>query len=130
MSGAPQPRWCRYCGRTMQWRRRWAQNWDSLRWCSTACRQHGLKPVDQALEHAIHELLNRRRGGATICPSEAARAVAGDDPKHWRPLMEPARCAARRLVHQGLVAITQKGRAVDPDHAKGPIRVRLRALPW
>ena len=52
---------------------------------------------------------------------EAARAVGGDD---WRPLMEPARAAARRLVARGQVEITQGGRVVDGSTAKGPIRIR------
>ncbi len=46
-------------------------------------------------------------------------------PEDWRPLMEDARRAARRLMHEGRVEITQKGRAVDPSTAKGPIRIRL-----
>ena len=69
----------------------------------------------------IMDLLDGRARGATICPSEAARAVGGDD---WRPLMEPARAAARRLVARGLVEITQSGRVVDGSTAKGPIRIR------
>ena len=77
--------------------------------------------VDQRLERAIGALLDDRRPGATICPSEAARAVGGDD---WRPLMEPARAAARRLVARGDVEITQGGRVVDGSTAKGPIRIR------
>ena len=55
-------------------------------------------------------------------PSEAARAVGGED---WRPLMEPTRRAARRLVAAGDLVITQGGRVVDPSTAKGPIRLRL-----
>jgi hypothetical protein len=74
---------------------------------------------DRRLEAAILELLDRRPG--TICPSEAARTVGGAD---WRPLMEPARRAARRLVTSGDVEITQQGRVVDPSTAKGPIRIR------
>lgn len=79
-----------------------------------------------ALEAAILELLSRRSAGATICPSEAARAVAGAQGHgdSWRELMEPARRAARRLVAQGGVEITQGGRVVDPSTAKGPIRIR------
>jgi hypothetical protein len=41
--------------------------------------------------------------------------------------MERARSAARRLVERGLADITQRGRAIDPSTARGPIRVRLRA---
>ena len=78
--------------------------------------------MDEQLSAAIVALLNGRARGATICPSEAARAV---DPAGWRELMEPARRAARRLVVAGVVEITQGGRVVDPSTAKGPIRVRL-----
>lgn len=78
--------------------------------------------TDRALEVAIEDLLGRRSAGATICPSEAARAVAGE--QDWRALMEPARRAARRLVAAGRVEITQGGRVVDPSTARGPIRVR------
>jgi hypothetical protein len=79
--------------------------------------------TDEALEEAILDLLDRRRRGATICPSEAARSV---DPDDWRPLMEPARQAARRLVARGRVVITQGGQVVDPSTARGPIRIRLQ----
>lgn len=116
---------CAACGRTMTWRKAWARTWDDVRYCSDACRRHRPGPTDAALETAILELLDRRAGGATICPSEAARAVGGED---WRALMEPARVAARRLVAAGRVEITQRGHVVDPSTAKGAIRIRLRPL--
>ena len=47
----------------------------------------GMRGTDEALEDAIRDLLARRSEGATICPSEAARAVAGEG--DWRALMEP-----------------------------------------
>lgn len=114
---------CVACGRTIAWRKKWAANWDEVRYCSDACRRRKIRPVDRALEEAIVELLARRASGATICPSEAAQLVAPDD---WRPLMEPARRAARRLVAANQVEITQGGRVVDPSTAKGPIRVRRK----
>lgn len=77
--------------------------------------------TDSALERTVLELLEQRADGATICPSEAARAVGGED---WRPLMEPARSAARRLVSSGDVEVVQGGQVVDPSTAKGPIRIR------
>ncbi|MFZ9483613.1 MAG: DUF3253 domain-containing protein [Ilumatobacteraceae bacterium] len=112
---------CASCGREMQWRAAWARNWDSVRYCSDACRRRKVRPVDAALEAAILALLDERAPGATICPSEAARSVGGDE---WRELMEPARRAARRLVEAGSVEITQGGRVVDPSTARGPVRVR------
>jgi hypothetical protein len=114
------------CGRTIEWRRKWERSWEEVRYCSAACRRRGRRPVDAALEESIGALLDDRTAGATICPSEAARRVAGDD-GDWRPLMEPARAAARRMVATGEVEITQRGRVVDPSTAKGPIRIRRRS---
>jgi hypothetical protein len=84
--------------------------------------------TDEALERSLRELLGRRAASATVCPSEAARAVAAasGDAGGWRDLMEPARAAARRLVAAGEAEITQGGRVVDPSTARGPIRVRRR----
>jgi hypothetical protein len=73
-------------------------------------------------ERAILELLARRDPGRTICPSDAARALGGDD--GFRPLMPVVRDAARALVEAGRIEVTQKGRPVDLDSARGPIRLR------
>ena len=117
----PDSKPCAGCGRTITWRRKWARDWESVRWCSQACRSRGVSATDRALEAAVLDLLAVRAAGATICPSEAARAVGGQE---WRPLMEPARAAARRLVAAGEVEVTQGGAVVDPSTAKGPIRIR------
>ncbi len=116
---------CVTCGRLITWRRRWARNWAEVRYCSRACRRGRGKEVDRRLEETIVALLHQRPAGASICPSEVARAVAEDDA--WRALMEPARRAARRLVHRGTIEITQRGRVVDPCEFRGPIRLRLSA---
>ena len=117
----PAEKVCERCGRTMQWRAKWARNWNEVKYCSDACRKQRLTAVDTALEDAIVQLLNARARDASICPSEAARAVGGES---WQSLMEPARKAARRLVAQEKVQITQGGKVVDPSRAKGPIRIR------
>jgi hypothetical protein len=78
--------------------------------------------VPARLEHAILDLLSRRREGATICPSDAARAVGTAD--DWRSLMQPARDAAARLVSRGEVEVTQGGSVVDVATARGPLRIR------
>lgn len=119
--GAPLPeKTCASCGRRIERRARWAKDWDAVRWCSDACRRAKVSAADLEHERDILALLERRAGGATICPSEVARATAED----WRPLMEPVRRAARRLVARGEVEILQQGRVVDPSTAKGPIRIR------
>ncbi len=105
----------------MEWRAKWARNWAEVRYCSAGCRR-GLDATDLALEATLVALLAQRPATASICPSEAARAVGAD----WQPCMERARMAARRLVAAGVAEITQGGAVVDPSSAKGPIRVRRR----
>ncbi|MEM9556776.1 MAG: DUF2256 and DUF3253 domain-containing protein [Acidobacteriota bacterium] len=119
--GADRTKVCATCGRSFAWRARWARVWDEVRYCSARCRREKPSALDRALETAILDLLATRAVGATICPSEAARAVRRDA---WRPLMERARRAARRLVARGELEITQRGQVVDPSTAKGPIRLR------
>lgn len=116
---------CVSCGREIQWRKKWAKEWQHVKYCSAGCRGRGVGDTDRLLEEAIMTLLDARAAGATICPSEAARQVAADQQiEQWRDLMEPARRAARRLVDAGRVEITQAGHVVDPSSAKGPIRIR------
>jgi hypothetical protein len=119
---------CAVCGRTIEWRRKWARDWEQVRYCSDRCR-HGrstLRSQGEPLEQLILELLSTRRRGATLCPSEVARAQGEEG---WRERMEPVRQAARRLVARGLLEITQGGKVVEPSTARGPIRLRLREPP-
>ena len=113
---------CVACGRRIVWRKKWERDWENVRYCSDRCRRGGRTDIDRRLERTILELLAARARSATICPSEAARIVGGDD---WRLLMEPSRSAARRLVAAGAIEITQSGHVVDPSTARGPIRLRL-----
>jgi predicted transcriptional regulator len=72
--------------------------------------------VADTARKAILKLLAQRDEGKTICPSEAARAVGVD--------MDTVREAARELVSEGEIVVTQRGEVVDLDAARGPIRLR------
>jgi hypothetical protein len=54
---------CAQCGRPFAWRRKWARDWDSVRYCSDACR--------------------KGRGTAPAVPERAGPERA-DPPKHRR----------------------------------------------
>jgi hypothetical protein len=83
-----------------------------------------MSDVEQRLRAAILRLSRERGPDKTICPSDAARAVGGDD---WRALMEQARDTARDLAKRGDVEITQKGEVIDPDATwRGPVRIRAK----
>jgi hypothetical protein len=61
---------------------------------------------------AILELLGERAADATICPSEAARRIGGEQ---WRAAMEEVHAAAASLQAEGQVRLSQRGEAVtDP----------------
>jgi len=115
---------CVVCGRTITWRKKWERSWNEVRYCSDACRRRSssrsARTVDEQIEGRMREMLDRTAAGRTICPSDVVRSLYDD----WRPQLEPARAAARRLVALGEAEITQHGRVVDPSTAKGPIRIR------
>jgi hypothetical protein len=77
---------------------------------------------DERIVDAIFSLLDARAADATICPSDAARALAADEPA-WRALMPEVRRVAASLAAQGRLRVTQKGCEVDALAAHGPIRL-------
>ncbi|MFT4550421.1 MAG: hypothetical protein ACI9MB_004398 [Verrucomicrobiales bacterium] len=114
---------CASCGREFEWRKKWKDCWEEVKYCSLRCKGKRPGEAGERLEAEILKLLGGRSRNATICPSEVARIVFGDT--EWRGQMEVTRQAARRLVARGEIEITQQGTVVDPSKAKGPIRLRL-----
>jgi hypothetical protein len=113
---------CARCGREIEWRKKWKDCWEEIRYCSEKCRGTKLGAIDAKLGEAILELLGERPSGSSICPSEVARRCF--EGEAWRGQMERTRQAARRLMMEDRVEITQAGQVVDPSTAKGPIRIR------
>ncbi len=77
-----------------------------------------MRVSDAEIAAALMRLARARGPGNSFCPSEAARALGPD----WRPLMPEVRRVAASLP----LKATQKGRAVDPATARGPIRFSLK----
>ncbi|MFM9919217.1 DUF3253 domain-containing protein [Lacisediminihabitans sp. H27-G8] len=123
VDAVPADKTCAACGRRIQWRAKWARDWEAVKYCSDACRRRGVTEGDRMLEAAILALLAERPTGATILDSDAARAVGGEG---WQQLAEPARRAARRLGAAGEIDILQSGSVVDASTAKGPLQLRRR----
>lgn len=109
---------CLSCGRTFSNRKKWKNIWEQVKYCSKTCSS--LKSPEALMENIL-ELLEKRGPGKTICPSELLK---GEDRKNPQK-MERVRSAARLLVHQGKIQITQRSKVVDPDKFKGPIRLGL-----
>jgi hypothetical protein len=75
--------------------------------------------TDRELEAAITAVLDRRGRGKSICPSEVARALDDD----WRPLMPEVRRVAQGMAAKGQLRVTQNGKRVAAQAARGPIRL-------
>lgn len=80
----------------------------------------------ERIEQEIAAAVAARGPDKTICPSEVARALAGDgvDPQE---LMPHVREAAAVLADRGEVAVSQRGEPVDARTARGAIRLGLPA---
>jgi hypothetical protein len=81
------------------------------------------KDAAAQIEETMIALVEKRGEGKTICPSEVARAIAGEHPDAWGRLMQPVRKVAVRLTKEGRVAIMRKGKPADPDDFKGVYRI-------
>jgi hypothetical protein len=79
----------------------------------------------EELEATMLALVTERGVGRNLDPTDVARAVGGDQPEGWGPLMQPVRQAAVRLMKAGRIVILRKGRPVDPDDFKGIYRLTL-----
>lgn len=82
--------------------------------------------TDATIEDSIFALLAVRQAGATICPSEVARALAPGD-TGWRRLMPQVRQAAQALARSHRLVVTRRGAVVDATSPGGPIRLGLPA---
>jgi hypothetical protein len=77
----------------------------------------------EEIEAKMLELVTARGAGRNLDPTEIARALGGDKPEGWGPLMQPVRLAAVRLMKEGRITILRKGRPVDPDDFRGVYRL-------
>ena len=74
-------------------------------------------------EDAIIALLAERADGATICPSEAARRLAGPQ-GDWRAEMDVVHTAVDALAQAGAIALSWKGTPMQKR--RGPYRIARR----
>ncbi|RFZ95232.1 DUF3253 domain-containing protein [Mucilaginibacter conchicola] len=75
-----------------------------------------------SIKQTILTMAAQRAPYKTVCPSEIACAMFPED---WRKHMDEVRVAAIELQKAGEVTITQKGKPVDVDRIKGPVRIKF-----
>ncbi|MFB0614176.1 DUF3253 domain-containing protein [Aurantiacibacter poecillastricola] len=69
---------------------------------------------------AIDRLLHQRGPDKTICPSEAARLLAGED-GDWRSRMEEVHAAVRDMSDNGAIRLSWQGEPLSSP--RGPYRI-------
>ena len=82
---------------------------------------------DAAIGEAILRLAAQCGPHRSICPSDAARALAPTRTDDWQFLLPAVRRVAADLARAGRIDMLRKGRKVSPDGVKGVIRLRLAA---
>ncbi|MDO9396805.1 MAG: DUF2256 domain-containing protein [Herbiconiux sp.] len=123
----PAPKVCVSCGRSIEWRAKWARSWDEVRYCSAACRGRGVTDGDRDLERMLVAALRLRPRGASVDLDDLT-APAADTIAYGRAASadrESVRRAARRLADRGAVEWMRGGATVDPSTARGPVGIRL-----
>lgn len=85
---------------------------------------HSDEALHPRIEAAARALLRQRGSEKTICPSDVARVVGG---AQWRKRMQAVRAALLELVQAGELEVRQKGKAIRPEQARGPIRIAMKA---
>ncbi|WP_346922261.1 DUF3253 domain-containing protein [Glutamicibacter creatinolyticus] len=77
--------------------------------------------IERRIAAAIRSLL-RKREGSSACPSEIAKIVRGEGGQ-WRQHMDQVRQVAFHMAHNGELVVTQKGKPVELESVRGPIRL-------
>ena len=80
-------------------------------------------PLSQA-ESAILSLLDERGDGKSICPSEAARSLAGPE-EEWRDRMEDIHAAVDTMLTAAVISISWKGSRLS--QRRGAYRITRRS---
>lgn len=79
----------------------------------------------ELIKRVTLRLAKERGVNKTICPSEVARHIGGQDEKTWRPMMAPIREQAIRLARDGSIYIKRSGKAVNLDDITGIYRIAI-----
>ena len=84
-----------------------------------------MMPSETMARRAIMTLLDNRAAEATICPSEAARALVAADgasqKDDWRSAMPTVHAAVDQLLSEGLVSLSWKKEPLT--QRSGPYRI-------
>lgn len=123
-SQAPADKTCERCGRRITWRKKWARDWDQVRYCSQSCRS-GNRTTDAELDDFLLTLIAAQPRRRVDVLGEIDARVVRAGLATSAEVREQVRRSARRLSARGLVIIRQGGHVVDASLLKGDFSVEL-----
>ena len=113
-------KWCDTCGRKITWRKKWARDWEHVRYCSKRCRGNKPGEAEALLEASILARVERGWKSSDALQREVG---VGDEAQERECFRE----ALRRLWVKGEVELGESRRPTgDPSLLKGAFDVRLR----
>lgn len=81
-----------------------------------------MKKSEQKIRSRILTFTKKRGPDKSVCPSEVTRDLFSDV---WRDHLDEVKDVAGKMQNEKMIRITQKGKDVPIDKAKGPIRLSL-----
>ena len=80
--------------------------------------------IEQRLRALIVEMIESKRGRASIGPADVARRF---DAEHWKRWMDSVKEIARRLATEGVIQVTRHGKPIEAWPWRGVVRFRARS---
>ena len=115
---------CASCGRAFTWRKKWAKNWEQVRYCSTRCRSKGTILPQDPLIQAVFDALKRvpSKRACTVDAIEQALHEQGHS-------AQQTRVALRTMIHAGQISSMEGNKRIAPERLKGNSTLRLMRPP-
>lgn len=116
---------CAVCGRRMDWRKRWRNNWQSVKYCSSSCRRSSRDVERHNLETRILAMLNQQPGKACLDLDGMTAKLFDASSRSFHQHRVSVHNAARRLCNRGVTSLFRQGRPVDPSKANRTACIKL-----
>jgi hypothetical protein len=85
--------------------------------------RQGLRRIaDEAVREAILQMCREQGVAGSVKPEAVAQAIY---PDKWQTMLKRVRLMAKQMAQAGDLLILRKGQAVDPEEAKGLIRLQI-----
>ncbi|MFP8487614.1 DUF3253 domain-containing protein [Gracilimonas sp. Q87] len=81
-----------------------------------------MKKSEQEIRNRILTFTKKRGSKKSVCPSEVTRDLFSDV---WRDHLDEVKDVAGKMQNENMIRITQNGKDITIDKAKGPVRLSL-----